>query len=181
MLVDHAGLGVPDAAAGGLVSFALASASASFLLARVSMVTNIERAKLDAVSCWRTVMLLAAVRARLLRAVPSRSMVVAGGGGNSMGTTQRTTPSRCLTLVLSFEVGQMEGNLPGSPCAVDGRAALPIMHLLREVLGCKDGCQGHHHKFDIRNGHANPFCLLLSILHHDNELGDAICLNVVQV
>jgi hypothetical protein len=80
MLVDRTGLGVPGLAAGGLVSFALASASASFLLATVSMVTNKERAKFDAVSCWRAVVLLAAMRARLLRAVPSRSMVAPGGG-----------------------------------------------------------------------------------------------------
>jgi hypothetical protein len=67
-------------AAGGLVSFALASASTSFLLAAVSVVTNMERDKFDAVSCWRTVVSLAAARARLLRAVPSRAMVVAGAG-----------------------------------------------------------------------------------------------------
>jgi hypothetical protein len=73
----------------------------------------------------------------------------------------------------------MEGNLPGSPRAVDGREALPIIHLLREVLGCKDGCQCHHHKFNIGDGHASPLCLLLSILHHDNDLGGAICLDVV--
>jgi hypothetical protein len=35
----------------GLFGFALASASASFLLATVSMVTNVERAKCDVVSC----------------------------------------------------------------------------------------------------------------------------------
>jgi hypothetical protein len=33
-----------------------------------------------AVNCWRTVVLLATVRAKLSRAVPSRSMVVAGAG-----------------------------------------------------------------------------------------------------
>jgi hypothetical protein len=80
MLVDRTGLGVPCVAAEGLVSFALASASASFLLAAVSVVTNVERAKFDAVSCWRTVVLLAAARARLSRAVPSRSMAAAGAG-----------------------------------------------------------------------------------------------------
>jgi hypothetical protein len=80
MMVDHAGLGVFGVAAGGLVSFALASTSASFLLAIVSMVTNMERAKFDAVSSWRTVVSLATVRARLLRAVPSRSIVAAGAG-----------------------------------------------------------------------------------------------------
>ncbi len=96
-----------------------------------------------------------------------------------MGTTQRTTPPRRLKWVLAFEVGQTEGNLPGSPRAVDGREALPIIRLSREVLGRKDSCGGHHHKFDISNGHASPLHLLLSILHHDNELGDAICLDVV--
>jgi hypothetical protein len=80
VLVDRTGLGVPGVAVGGLVSFALASVSASFLLAVVSMVTNVERAKFDAISCWRTVVLLASARARLSRAVPSQSMVAAGAG-----------------------------------------------------------------------------------------------------
>jgi hypothetical protein len=60
-----------------------------------------------------------------------------------------------------------------------GREALPIIYLSQEVLGRKDGCQGYHHKFNIGDGHASPCCLLFSILHHDNELGDAICLDVV--
>jgi hypothetical protein len=80
MLVDCTGLGVPGVATGGLVSFALASACASFLLAAVSVVTKEKRAKFDTVSCWRTVVLLAAARARLSRAVPSQSMVAAGAG-----------------------------------------------------------------------------------------------------
>jgi hypothetical protein len=73
------GLGALSIAAGGLVGFALARASAS-LLAVVSVVTKEERAKFDAVNCWRTVVLLAAARAKLSRAVPSRSMVAAGAG-----------------------------------------------------------------------------------------------------
>ncbi len=71
MLVDRAG-------AGELVSIVLASASASFLLPVMRVVTNVERAKFDAVNCWRTVVSLAAARARMLRAVPSRSMMAAG-------------------------------------------------------------------------------------------------------
>jgi hypothetical protein len=80
VLVDGASLGVPGVATGGLVGFALASASVSFLLAMVSMVTKEERAKFDAVSCWRAVALLAAVRVRVSRAVPSQSTVAAGAG-----------------------------------------------------------------------------------------------------
>ncbi len=95
-----------------------------------------------------------------------------------MGTTHWTPPRR-LKLALAFEVGQTEGNFPGSPCVVDGRGTLPIIHLSWEVLGRKDSCDGHHHEFDIGNGHASPLCLLLSIDHHDDELGDAICLGVV--
>jgi hypothetical protein len=94
-----------------------------------------------------------------------------------VGATQQTTHPRCLKLVLAFEVGQTEGKLSGS--AVNGREALPIIHLLREVLGCKDGSQVYHHKFDIGDGHASLLHLLLSILHHDDELGDANHLNVV--
>jgi hypothetical protein len=96
-----------------------------------------------------------------------------------MGTTQETTPPSRLKLALAFEVGQMAGNLPGSPRAVVGREALSIIHLLQEVVGCKVGCQGHRHKFDISNGHASPLCLLLSTLHHEDELGDAIHLDVL--
>ncbi len=73
----------------------------------------------------------------------------------------------------------MEGNLPGSPRAINGQEALPIIHLLREVLGSKDGGQGHHHQFNISDGHASLLHFLLGILNHDNELRDAICLNVV--
>ncbi len=80
MLGDCTGLGVPGIAAGGLFNFALARAFTSFLLAVVSMVTKEERAKFGAVNCWRTVVLLAAARTKLLRAVPSRSVAVAGAG-----------------------------------------------------------------------------------------------------
>jgi hypothetical protein len=62
---------------------------------------------------------------------------------------------------------------------VDGQEALPIIHLSQEVLGCKDGSQGHHHQFDVSDGHTSPLCFLLGILYHDDELGDAIRLNVV--
>ncbi len=96
-----------------------------------------------------------------------------------MGTTQRSTPPIRLKLALVFKVGQMEGKLPGSSRVVNGREALLIIYLLGEVLGSEDSCQGHHHKFDIGNGHASPLCLLLSILHHDDELEDAISLHVV--
>ncbi len=89
MLVDRAGLGVPSVAARGLVSFALASTSKSFLLAAVSMVTGVERAKFDAISCWRTVMSLAAARARLLRA---HSMVAAGVGITAWALPDRPPP-----------------------------------------------------------------------------------------
>jgi hypothetical protein len=80
MLVDRTGLRVPSVTTRGLVGFALASVSTSFLLAAVSMVTKKERAKFDAVSCRRTVVSLAAAKAKLSKAVPSRSMVAAGAG-----------------------------------------------------------------------------------------------------
>jgi hypothetical protein len=73
----------------------------------------------------------------------------------------------------------MEGELPGSPCAVNGQEALPIIHLSREVWGSEDGGQGHHHQFNVSNGHVGLLCFLLGILHHDDEVGDAICLKVV--
>ena len=57
-----------------------ANASESFLLAAVSMALDVVSTKLDAVSCWRTVVSLAAAKARLLRAVPKRSIVAAGAG-----------------------------------------------------------------------------------------------------
>ncbi len=55
----------------------------------------------------------------------------------------------------------------------------PIINLTWEVLGCKDSRQGHHDNFDVGNMHASLRCLLLCILRHDNELGDAISLHVV--
>ena len=62
---------------------------------------------------------------------------------------------------------------------VDGWEAFPLIYLTWEMLGCKDRRQGHHHKFDIGNGHARPFRLFLRILHHDDELGNAIRLHVI--
>jgi hypothetical protein len=92
VLVDRAGLGIPAVTAGGLVSFALASATTSFLLAVVSVVTIVERAKFDAVSCWRAVVSLAAARARLLRAVPRQSMVAAGAEITAWALPNRPPP-----------------------------------------------------------------------------------------
>jgi hypothetical protein len=177
--VEHASPGIPGVTAGGLISFALANASAKFLLAVVSLVTNMARAKFDVVSCWRTMVLVAATRARLLRAAPRRLMVAVGAGRTAWAPPNGPPPPRCLKLALAFEVGKTEGNLPGSPRAVDGWEALPINYLLQEVLGSKDICRGHHHKFDISSRHASLLCLFLHILHHDNELGDAIRLHII--
>ena len=58
----------------------LAKASENFLLAAVSEAFEVVSAKLAAVSCWRTVVSLAAASARLSRAVPKWSMVMAGAG-----------------------------------------------------------------------------------------------------
>jgi len=58
----------------------LAKASESFLLAAVSVAFDVVSTKLAAVSCWRTVVSLAAASARLSRAVPKRLMVPAGVG-----------------------------------------------------------------------------------------------------
>ncbi len=80
MLVDRTGQGAPGVAAKGLIDFALARASACFLLAAVSMVTKEERFKFDTINCWRTVVLLAAARVKVSRTVPSWSMVAAGAG-----------------------------------------------------------------------------------------------------
>ncbi len=49
------------------------------------------------------------------------------------------------------------------------------------MLRCKDGRQGHHDKLDVSNGHARLLCLFLSLLQHDDVLGDAVHLRVVPV
>jgi hypothetical protein len=64
----------------GVVVGTLAKASESFLLAAVSMALEVVSAKFADVSCCRTVVSLAAARARLSRAVPKRSMEAAGAG-----------------------------------------------------------------------------------------------------
>jgi hypothetical protein len=64
----------------GVVVGTLTKASESFLLAAVSMVLEVVSAKFATVSCCRTVVSLAAARARLSRAVPKRSMETAGAG-----------------------------------------------------------------------------------------------------
>ena len=60
----------------------LANACESFLLAAVSVALEVVSAKLAAVSCCRTVVLLAAARARLSRAVPKR-LIETGGAGST--------------------------------------------------------------------------------------------------
>ena len=59
--------GVPGVT--GLVAWSFAKASESFLLAAVSKAFVAVRARFAAVSCYRTVVSLAATRARLLSAV----------------------------------------------------------------------------------------------------------------
>jgi len=76
-----------------------------------------------------------------------------------------------LELALAFEVGETECNLPCSPGTVDSRETFPIMYLAREMLGREDSRQGHHHEFDIGDGHARPFRHFLRILHHDDDWG----------
>ena len=63
-----------------MVAWSFAKASESRLLAAVSKEFIALRARFAAVSCWRTVVLLAATRARLSSAVPKWSMVLAGAG-----------------------------------------------------------------------------------------------------
>jgi len=64
----------------GVVAGTLAEASESFLLAAVSVAFDVMSAKFENVSCCRMVVVLAAVSARLSRAVPKRSMEAAGAG-----------------------------------------------------------------------------------------------------
>ncbi len=96
-----------------------------------------------------------------------------------MGTAVGFTTPQSLELALVLEVGKAEGHLPGLPHASCTRKAFPIIELMWEVLSCQDSRQCHHDKFDVGNRHASPFSLFLGLLHHDNELGDAIRLHVV--
>jgi len=84
-----------------------------------------------------------------------------------------------MELALAFEVGETECDLPRPPGTVDDREAFRIINLAWEMLGREDSRRGHHHKFDIGDGHVRPFRFFLRILHHDNELGDAIRLYVI--
>jgi hypothetical protein len=47
------------------------------------------------------------------------------------------------------------------------------------MLARKYSCQGHHYKFNVGNRNVGLHCLFLCILHHDNELGDAIHLHII--
>ena len=92
---------------------------------------------------------------------------------------KRFTSPRRLELALAFEVGETECDIPCPPVRVNGWEAFPIVYLAREMLGRKDSRQGHHHEFDIGDGHARPFRLFLCILHHEDDLGNAIRLHVI--
>jgi len=70
----------------------LANASESFLLAAVSVAFDVVSAKFADVSCCRIVVLLAAASARLSRAVPKRSMVVAGAVRTELASRSGSPP-----------------------------------------------------------------------------------------
>jgi hypothetical protein len=76
----------------GVGAGTLAKASESFLLAAVSVAFDVVSAKLAAVSCWRTVVSLAAASARLSSAVPKRSMVSAGAGSTELAPQSGSPP-----------------------------------------------------------------------------------------
>ena len=78
-------------------------------------------------------------------------------------------------------MSQTEGRFPFQPSARARGKALPIVDLAGKMLRCEDGRRGHHHKFDVGDGHACPLCLLLGILQHVDVLGDAVRLHVVLV
>jgi hypothetical protein len=96
-----------------------------------------------------------------------------------VGTAKGFATPQSLELALVLQVGKAECHLPSWPRTGQGQEAFPIINLMWEVLGSKDSHQCHHDKFDFGNRHAGPLNLFLGILHHDNELGDAICLHVV--
>ncbi len=81
--------------------------------------------------------------------------------------------------MLALQVGKAKCPLLSLPSTGLGWEAFPIIKLAWEVLGCKDSRQGHHDNFNVGNRHAGLHCLFLCILHHDNELGNAIHLHVV--
>lgn len=49
------------------------------------------------------------------------------------------------------------------------------------MLSREYGRRGHHHQLDVGDGHSCPLGLLLRILHHVDELGDAVGLRVILV
>jgi hypothetical protein len=96
-----------------------------------------------------------------------------------VGTAEGFVTQQSLELALALEVGKAESHLPGLPHARHGQEAFPIINLMWEVLSCQDSCRCHHDKSNVGNRHAGLFGLFGGILHHDNELGDTICLHVV--
>ena len=74
-----------------------------------------------------------------------------------------------------------EGCLPRSPSLRTGCQPLPIIHLAGKMLGRKNRRRGHHHQLDVGNGHSHPLGLLLGVLHHADELWDAIGLGIILV
>jgi hypothetical protein len=96
-----------------------------------------------------------------------------------VGTAKGFTTPQSLELILVLQVGKAEYHLLGLPHTRRGLWAFPIVNLTWKVLGCKDSRQCHHDEFVVGDKHAGPLSLFLGILHHDNELGDAICFHVV--
>ena len=98
-----------------------------------------------------------------------------------MSPTERFAPPRRQDLTLALEMREPERRLLRHPCMSVGGLSLPIIHFAGEVLCCEDCRRGHHHKFDLGNGHARPLRLFGGILQHDDVLGDAIRLHIVLV
>jgi hypothetical protein len=159
--------------AGSVPPLLRANASASFLLAAISKVTNAVIPKLAAISCWRMVVSFDAASASFLE--PHQcSQWLAQQLGSPHGHRQGVH-------LLALEMVKAESHLPGLPRARHGREAFPIVNLTWEVLCCQDSRQCHHDKFDVGNRHAGPFSMMLVdtirlhiVLHHVHAKQDHV-------
>ncbi len=97
------------------------------------------RAKLAAMSCWRTGVLFVAAGARLLSVVLRCPIAGAVAGITPRALPRGSPPPQSKDLLLALHVCKAEGRFPCRPHARGGGEAFPVVDLAREVLGHEDG------------------------------------------
>jgi hypothetical protein len=177
--VERAAPGVLGVATGAEPPFALANASASFLFDAVRVVTEAVRARLADVSCWRTVVLLAAARARLSSAVPRRSIDATGAGIAALVPPNGSPPPEACSWRWRLRWARQKATFQALHMQLmAGRPSLSST-LHGKCWAARTAAKAIITSSTSAMGMPARFAFFLRIPHHDDELGDAIRLHII--